>query len=41
MIFMGSRVNTRYFLDFEKNLQKKGKKGYYGHFGTLVDLKNK
>ena len=38
MIFMGGRVNTCYFLDFEKFLQKKGKKGYYGHFGTLLDL---
>ena len=35
MIFMGGSVNTCYFLDFEKCLQKKGKKGYYGHFGTL------
>ena len=31
MIFMGGRVNKYYFLDFEKILQKKGKKGYYGH----------
>ena len=38
MIFMGGRVNTCYFLDFEKFLQKKGKKGYYGHFGNLVFL---
>ena len=38
MIFMGGRVNTCYFLDFAKFLQKKGKKGYYGHFGTLLDL---
>ena len=29
-------VNTCYFLDFEKFLQKKGKKGYYGHFGTVA-----
>ena len=36
MIFMEGRVNTCYFLDFEKFLQKKGKKGYYGHFGTLA-----
>ena len=34
----GGRVNTCYFLDFEKFLKKKGKKGYYGHFGTLLDL---
>ena len=27
MIFMGGRVNTCYSLDFEKILQKKGKKG--------------
>ena len=27
MIFMGGRVNTCYFLDFERILQKKGKKG--------------
>ena len=38
MIFMGGRVNACYFLDFEKFLQKKGKKGYYGHFGTLAIL---
>ena len=38
MIFMGGRVNTCYCLDFEKNLQKKGKKGYYCHFGTLLVL---
>ena len=30
MIFMEGRVNTCYFLDFEKFWQKKGKKGYYG-----------
>ena len=35
---MGARVNTCYFLDFEKILPKKGKKGYYGHFGTLADF---
>ena len=38
MIFMGARANTCYFLDFENFLQKKGKNGYYGHFGTLSDL---
>jgi hypothetical protein len=38
IIFMGGRVNTCYFLDFENVLQKKGKKGYYVHFGTLLDL---
>ena len=27
MIFMGGRINTCYFLDFENFLQKKGKKG--------------
>ena len=36
MIFMGGRVNTCYFLDFEKILQKKGKKGLYAYFGTLA-----
>ena len=35
---MEGRVNTCYFLDLETFLQKKGKKGYYGHFGTLIDL---
>ena len=34
----GGRVNICYFLDFEKDLKKKGKKGYYGHFGTLADF---
>ena len=38
MIFMQGRLNTYYFLDFENILQKKGEKGYYGHFGTLLDL---
>ena len=38
MIFMGGRVNICYFLDFEKNLEKKNKNGYYGHFGTLLVL---
>ena len=35
---MEGRVNTCYFLDFEKILKKKGKKGkkgYYGHFGGV------
>ena len=36
MIFMEGRVNTCYFLDFEKFLQKKGKKGLYAYFGTLA-----
>ena len=34
---MGGRVNTYYFLDFEKFLQKKGTKGLYAYFGTLAD----
>ena len=38
MIFMGGRVNTCHFLDFEKILQKKGKKGLYAYFGTLAIL---
>ena len=33
---MEGRVNACYFLDFEKFLQKKGKKGYYTYFGTLA-----
>jgi hypothetical protein len=45
MIFMVGKVNTYYFLDLEKFLQKKCKKGYYEHFGTLAilcpDLKNR
>ena len=35
---MGGRVNTCYFLDFEKFLQKKGKKGTMYIFGTLADF---
>ena len=35
VIFMEG-VNTCYFLDFEKILQKKGKKGLYAYFGTLA-----
>ena len=38
MIFMGGTVNTCYFLDFEKVLQIKGKKGLYAYFGTLADF---
>jgi hypothetical protein len=38
MMFMGSRVNTCYFIDFEKFLQKKSKKGLYAYFGTLADF---
>ena len=41
MIFMDGRVNTCYFLDFEKFFQKKSKKGHYRHFGTLHNFVSK
>ena len=39
-LFMGNKEKDDlcYFLDFQKFLQKRGKKEYCGHFGHLTDF---
>ena len=41
VLFMGSRVKACYFLDFQKFLQKNGKKGYCGLFCLDFEMEEK